>query len=359
MLKNKFLKIALLLPLVALALSGCSLSLNSDSGSSGISDGGIFKSTNKGGSWAQKVLILTVGAKKSFSGIDIISLAMDPSDNKAVYAGSLENGLFYSYDGGESWQIASNLGKLTVNNIAVDPADKCVIYATASNKVFKSEDCCRTWSQVYFDNDIKAAISSLAIDQKAGNNIFIGTSNGDVIKSSDKGASWRALDRFDSQIEKIIISPANSKIMFAGTAAKGVFRSVDGGAQWESLKDKLEYFDGSARFRDLVVVKPESERETILLATNYGLLKSTDNGNAWSKIELLTAEEEAKIYSIAVNADNANEIYYATGTAFYRSLDGGKNWTSKKLPANRSGFRLLIDSQDPAIVYLAVKQITK
>lgn len=357
--KNKFFKIALLLPLMALALSGCSLNLNSGSGSSGISDGGVFKSTNKGGSWAQKVLILTVGAKKSFSGIDIISLAIDPSDNKAVYAGSFDNGLFYSYDGGESWQVASSLGKLTVNNIAVDQEDKCVIYATASNKVFKSEDCCRTWSQVYFDNDIKAAISSLAIDQKAGNNIFIGTSNGDVIKSSDKGSSWRALDRFESQVEKIIISPDNSKIMFAGTAAKGVFRSVDGGVKWESLKDKLESFDGSMRFRDLVIARPESGKETILLAANYGLLKSSDNGNSWSKIELLTAEEEAKIYSLAANSNNPNEIYYATATTFYRSLDGGKNWTSKKLPANRSGFRLLIDYKDPAIVYLAVKQITK
>lgn len=357
MLKNHFFKIALLPVLIVAALSGCSLGFNSDSGSSGMSDGGVFKSTNKGGNWAQKILILTVGAKKSFSGIDIISLGLDPGDNQAVYAGSFENGLFYSYDKAESWQVASNLGKLTVNNIAVAPDNKCVIYATASNKVLKSEDCGRTWSQAYFDNDAKAIISSLAIDQKAGNNVFIGTSNGDVIKSSDKGFSWRALDRFDSQVEKIAISPSNSKIMFAGTASKGVFRSTNGGDKWEKLSEKLQAFDGSMRFRDLVISK--AERETVFLATNYGLLKSTDNGDIWSKIELLTAEEEAKIYSVAANPNNANEIYYVTATTFYRSLDGGKNWTSKKLPTDRAGFKLLIDPKDPAIVYLAAKKITK
>lgn len=357
MLKNNFLKIALLPVLIVIALSGCSLGFNTDSSSTGISDGGVFKSTDKGSSWAQKVSILTVGAKKSFSGIDIISLGLDPGDNKAVYAGSFENGLLYSYDGAESWQVAPSIGKLTVNNIAVAPDDKCVIYATVSNKILKSEDCGRTWSQVYFDNDIKTAISSLVIDQKAGNNIFIGTSNGDFIKSSDRGASWRALERFNSQVEKIAISPTDSKIMFAGTASKGVFRSTNGGEKWEKLEDKFDAFDGSMRFRDLVISK--AERETVFLATNYGLLKSTNNGDSWSKIELLTAEEEAKIYSIAANPGNANEIYYVTATTFYRSLDGGKKWSSKKLPTGRAGFKLLIDPEDSAIVYLAAKKITK
>ncbi|MEI6597145.1 MAG: hypothetical protein WCL13_02945 [bacterium] len=359
MLKNKFLMVALLLPLIALALSGCTISLggSSSTGSSSISDSGVFKSLNKGANWTQQTLIQGVGAKRSFSGVDIISLSLDPSDSKAIYAGSLGNGLFYSYDGAEGWQVATGLGKVTVTNIAVDPADKCVVYATVANKVFKSDDCSRIWNPVYFDNDLKAVISSLVIDYSNSNNIFIGTSNGDIIKSSDKGASWRALDRFDSQIDKIVISPVNSKIMFAGTASKGIFRSTNGGEKFESLTDKLQNFDGSNRFRDLVIVK--SEKANIFLATNYGLLKSTDDGNTWSKIELLTAEAEAKIYSIAVNPSDANEIYYTTGTTFYHSLDGGKNWISKKLPTSRAGAKLLIDQKNSAILYLAAEKVNK
>jgi len=357
--KKQFLKVILLLPLMALTLSGCTLSFGTNSGTSStnVADGGVFKSLNKGENWAQKVLIQGVNTKRSFSGIDIISLSLDPGDNKAIYAGSIGNGLFYSYDGAESWQVATGLGKVSITNIAVDPGNKCVIYAATANKVFKSEDCSRTWSQVYFDNDLKSVVSSLIINHESSNNIFIGTSNGDIIKSSDFGASWRVADRFDSQVEKIIISPVNSKIMFAGTTAKGVFRSIDGGDKWEKLADKLEAFDGSNRFRDLVMAK--TEKAIIFLATNYGLLKSADDGNTWSKIELLTAEDEAKIYSIAVNPNDADEIYYVTGTAFSHSSDGGKSWTSKKLPTSRAGFKLLIDPKNSAIVYLAARKVNK
>ncbi|MFA6306924.1 MAG: YCF48-related protein [Patescibacteria group bacterium] len=359
MLKNKFLKVGLLLPLTALMLAGCSLSLNTGSSSStgGLNDGGVFKSLNKGATWAQLSSIQGVNAKRSFAGVDIISLSLDPSDNKAIYAGSFENGLFYSYDGALGWQIAAGLGKVSIISVAVDPANKCIIYATAANKVFKSEDCSRTWAQVYFDNDLQAIISSLVIDHASSNNIFIGTSNGDIIRSSDKGASWRALDRVNSRVDKIVISPVSSKVMFAGTATKGIFRSVNGGDKWEKMADKLKDFDGSNRFRDLIIVK--SEKANIFLATDYGLLKSTDDGDTWSKIELLTEEEEAKIYSVAVDPSDVDQIYYATGTTFYRSSDGGKNWSSKKLPTSRVGFKLLLDPKNPAILYLAARQIKK
>lgn len=360
MLKNKFLRIVLLLPLIALALSGCSLSFNTGTGSdsSGASDGGVYKSLNQGANWAQKALIQSVNCqKRSIAGIDIISLAIDPGDNKAIYAGSLENGLFYSYDGAESWQVATGLGQVSLTNLAIDPANKCVIYATVANKVFKSGDCNRSWASVYFDNDLAVKITSLAIDYYNSNNVFIGTSRGDIIKSSDRGASWRALDRFDSQVDKIVISPVDSKIMFVGTLIKGIFRSTDGGSKWESLDDKLKAFDDSKRFRDLAMVK--ANKPTVLLATNYGLLKSTDGGDTWSKIELLTPEKEVKINAIAVNPDNTSEIYYTTDTTFYRSLDGGKNWTSKKLPTNRAGVKLLIDPENPTVIYLAAKKVDK
>ncbi|MBU0722474.1 hypothetical protein KKA93_03400 [Patescibacteria group bacterium] len=352
-------KLFLLLPLTVLMLSGCTLSFGTGSSTSSGNalDGGVFKSLNKGANWTQKALIQSVNAKKSFVGIDIISLGLDPSDNKAIYAGSFENGLFYSYDGAESWQVAAGLNKVSITNIAVDPADKCVIYATAGNKVFKSDDCSRAWTQVYFDNDLKAIVSAIVIDYASSNNIFIGTSNGDIIKSSDRGASWRALARLDSYVGKIVISPVSSKIMFAGTTAKGISRSTDGGDKWEKLADKLEAFDNSNRFRDLVIA--QAEKATVFLATNYGLLKSVDDGNTWLKIELLTAEKDAKIYSIAVNPNDANEIYYTTDTTFYGSSDGGKNWTSKKLPTSRVGAKLLLDPKNPAIVYLAAKQVKK
>src|SRR3990167_4903496 len=103
-------KILFLITLLTVILSGCTIGFNTGAGA-GTVDGGVYKSSNKGTSWEQKVLIQTVGVKRSFAAADVMFLALDPQDNKAIYASGVENGLFYSYDGGESWQIAAGLGK--------------------------------------------------------------------------------------------------------------------------------------------------------------------------------------------------------------------------------------------------------
>ncbi len=357
-------KIILVFILTGLLATGCSLSLSTGSSQSGgggtsTNDGGVYKSVNKGTSWLQKVLIPTTsGRARSIATLDVLSMAIDPSDNKAIYIGTLLNGLFFTYDGADDWQVASTLGKLSIRALAVDPAVKCIIYASADNKVYKSDDCSRTWSQVYFDNDLKVTINTIAVDNYNSNNVYIGTSRGEIIKSSDKGISWQTLQRFDDDVERIQINQKDTRVIFVGTTGKGVHRSLDTGRSWVDLTEKLKEFKDSTKFRDLVLA--QSDSNLIFLATSYGLLKSSDNGNNWSKIELITPEKEATINSLAVNPKNANEIYYVTNTTFYRSLDGGQNWTSKRLPTStRAGSKLLIDFSNPEIIYLGAKSIKK
>lgn len=349
------LKIIFLTLAIALILSSCSISFNTGGGAGAATDGGIYKSLDKGTSWKQKVSILTVGAKRSFASVDIVNLTFDPQDNKAIYAGSIENGLLYSYDGGEGWQIATNLGKVMVLGVAIDPVYKCVIYAVAANKVYKSSDCSRTWSVIYYDSNLAVAVTSVVVDYSNNNIVYIGTSRGEIIKSTDRGASWQTLFRFDRRVDKIIINPVNAKNIFV-LVSNFIFRSVDSGASWTNLQEKLKDFNGSI-FRDFIIVK--AEKPTIFLATNYGLIKSTDNGDSWLEIKLIPPKNDAKINSVVVNPFDANEIYYVTDTTFYRSLDGGKNWTPSKLPTSRAGWKLAIDPKNPSIIYLATKLLKK
>lgn len=351
-------KYRIILPIIllSLVLSGCSISVKTKDG--GGNDKGVFRSANRGDGWTQKVLIPTTsGSPRNIGGINVAALAMDPGDNKAVYLGSYDNGLFYSYDKAENWQIAASLGKITVNAVAVDPSSKCIIYAASGNKVFKSTDCNRTWTQVYYDNDLTVSVNAIAIDTYAPANVYIGTARGEVIKSLDRGASWQTIARLEDDIVKIVISPHDTKIIFTATARKSIFRSTDGGLNWISIKEKLKEFKDGERFRDLSA--SPSDAGLIILATYYGLLKSADNGDNWSKIELITPEKEAVINTVAIGPKNAKEIYYATNTTFYRSLDGGENWTTKKLPTSNSGWKLLIDPQDPSIIYMGVREIKK
>ena len=339
---------------MAIMVSGCSISFKTGEG--GGNDGGVYVTANQGNNWVQKVLIPTTsGQPGSFGNLNVSSLTMDPSDPGAIYFGSLDNGLLYTYNGAQDWFLASGLGKATINTIAVDPGSKCIIYAGLENKVYKSTDCNRTWSHVYYDNDVNTRVNAIAVDHYNGVNVYIGTSRGEVIKSSDRGGSWKTISRLDNSVQRIIISPADSRLIFVATASKGIFRSTDSGANWVSLREKLRDFKDILSFRDLVIAP--ADKGLIFLATNYGLLKSTDNGENWVKIELITPEKKATINSIAVNPKNSKEIYYVTNTTFYRSLDGGTNWATKKLPTTRAGWKLLVDQANPNVIYMGVRKI--
>jgi len=346
------LRLLFLLPAAALILSGCSVSFGGGTGNSSV-DGGIFRSANKGDNWLQKTLIpTTTGKPRSFSGLNVMALAMDPNDNRAVYVGTQDNGLFYTYDTGENWFYAGSLAKMTIRAVAVDPKNKCVVYASAGNRVYKSIDCNRTWAQVFFDNDLNLAVNAVAVDHYNANNVYIGTSRGEVVKSFDAGKSWQTVSRLKDKVGRILISPHDSRIIIAATSKNGLFRSTNEGEDWVDLREKFKDIKDGTEFKDIVMSKAEPGH--ILLSSKLGLMQTNDYGDTWQKLNLITPEKTATINAIAVSQKNIKEIYYATNTTFYRSLDGGQNWTTKKLPTTRAGWKLLIDPED-AFLYVGVK----
>jgi photosystem II stability/assembly factor-like uncharacterized protein len=338
----------------AFILSGCDgpIAINFG-GDDKKSQGGIYVTTDKGNKWQGINSIPTASGKPgSIADHNTRSLVIDPNDHSAVYVGTVSNGLFYSYNTTKGWNKATELPSKGVDAIAVDPDSKCIIYASLQNKVYKTTDCNRTWDPIYHDNEAETRIETIAVDHYDTSRVYIGTSRGEVIKSSDRGGSWRTMRRFDSQVKEVEISPFDSRRVFAATLDNGVFRSDDQGNNWEGLKENMEEFNDRADYRDMSV--SADQEGSIFLATDRGLLKSNDDGESWERIDIITPEEETVINAIAINPNNEEEMYYVTDTTFYRSLDGGENWYTRELPTTRSGAKLLIDFKNPNIIYMGV-----
>src|SRR4030042_5255377 len=105
---KKILFVILFLSLTVL-LSGCLSVGPTNNNKANLFDSGVFKTIDKGISWQQKTLIPTTSGKPmTFAGFDVTALVMDPSDRKTLYAGTVDKGLFYTYDGGDNWQVANN-----------------------------------------------------------------------------------------------------------------------------------------------------------------------------------------------------------------------------------------------------------
>ncbi|MEA3398598.1 MAG: YCF48-related protein [Patescibacteria group bacterium] len=355
--KAKSLFLFFILISALLAATGCVKIKNTKDTSS--IDGGVFKSSDRGQTWKQKISIPTISGKPgNFAGVNAASMAIDPNDNQAIYFGSVGSGLLYSYDGGNSWQTAKGLANMTIRSVTVDPKSKCVIYASAANKVYKSTDCSRSWSKIYFDNNLTATVDALAIDHFDSSKVYIAVSRGDIIKSSDNGESWQTIYRINKKVNKIVINPFDSRNIYVLTSNKGIFYSHDSGDSWKDLNSVLKEFELKFAAKDLKFALG-GEDKLIFLATTYGMLKSKDNGATWEKIELIPSEKNAAINAMAINPKNSQEIYYVTNTTFYRSIDGGQNWTPSKLPTTRAGWQLLIDPQQPNTIYMGVKRVAK
>ncbi len=352
--KNKLLILAALI-FIMIFTTGC-ISLTTSKQKQAVIDGGVFKTVNKGETWQHTVLIPTIsGRPGSIANFSVNSMKMDPSDNKAIYFGSYGNGLFYTYDEAQTWQPAISLGAGIIKDIAIDANSKCIIYAAIKNAVYKSTDCNRTWSRVYYDHDLKVTINAIAIDHYSSEHIYIGSSRGEIIKSFDRGDSWQTLHRFTKNVERIIIDPHDSRNIFAATSKKSVYRSNNNGVDWIDLHDNLKEFRGGRNFKDLVISK--AEPGLLFLATDYGLIRSDDGGDNWTEIKLIPPQQKATINAIAVNPQNASEIYYVTNTTFYRSIDGGENWSTIKLPTAKAGWKLLIDPENPDVIYMGVRSL--
>lgn len=349
--KKKYLTIFILSGLI-LTGAGCI----QFGGKGGAADGGVFKSSDKAESWQQKVALAAV-KPSSIANVNVATMVFDPQDPKTIYLGTAENGLFYTTDGADSWFQVGAFSSGLINVVAPDAKDKCNVYVAVGNKIFKTTDCLRTWQNIYVDSRPDQIVTSVAVDFYNSSIIYAGLSGGEFLKSNDAGTSWTALKRFENRIAKILLAPEDSRIIYVATQDQGIWKSTDSGINWSSLNEGLNQFGGAFEFKNLVV--DVSQKDSLILASKYGLLKTRDGGKTWQAINLLTPPGSVEIYSLAVNPQNGNEIYYGTSSTFYKSVNGGEKWITRKMPTTRAAAYLLVDFKNPNIIYLGTKKIKK
>lgn len=332
--------------------AGC-ISFGSSTQTNTGADGGIYKTATKGDAWIQKIAVpTTTGEKRTIGGANVTTIIQDPSDPNAIYVGTTDNGMYYSYDGGESWLQPSQLSRGRIPSLAVHPKEKCTVYVAIENKLLKTDDCSRTWNVTYLDARLDKQTTAVAVDSYNPQVVWVANNSGDVLRSTDAGASWTNIHSFENPVIRLALSPGDSRRAYVGLKTQGLWRTDDGGQNWTDLGEKYKDFAGSLDFFDLAL--GVSDPNTVIIATKYGLLRSTDGGNAWDDIELLTPPGTTLIYSVAIDPKDTAAIYYGTSTTFYRSPNGGVNWVPKKLPSSRTATSLLVDRTNPSVLYLGV-----
>lgn len=345
------------IPFAALVLLGQGCLGGGTSSSATGPDGGVYRTGNYGAEWKQ-VKVLNLDTKfGSISNVGTVTAAVDPSDQAVVYVGTTENGVIYTLNSGESWSQAKGaLSTGRVNAISVDAKDSCVVYAAKANQIFKTSDCARTWSQMYFDPRTDKSFTSVVADWFNGRTVYAGTTEGDVLRSDDAGVSWRPVYRAEGvRITGIALDSGDSRIVYVATDGSGLLKSVNGGQTWDKITKPFDAFEGARRIR-AIVIDPLNPR-TLYTVSRFGLLRSDDGGAAWTALTLLNPPGTEGIKAFAVNPKDSKVIVYATDTSLVFSNDGGATWTAKKSPTKRGVSFLTFDKLATQNMYLGTVMI--
>ncbi len=356
--------VSLTLVLLALLVTGqACVSFGGSKKNTALGPAGVWVTTENGETWTQIVSVPTAEGVKKFPNAEVFRFIDDPQDPQAFYWASREHGLFYTYDDGKTWtQSSAPLNTGLIQNVAVHPNDKCTIFVSNGRQLFKTTDCTRTWNEVYRESRTQYILTSVAVNPFNTNQVFSATSAGDLYVSQDGGNSWSVSARFSkADIREVYFDPNKQGLMYLTTRASGLYRSRDSGLSWENLQKKFSDYAGALQYQRFVVYP--SKAEQIYWVSKYGILTSRNAGEDWEPIPLVTPPGSVSIYGFGINPRNDKELYY-TGTigdrsTFYRSVDGGTTWETRKLPTQQIPTALRVHPANNGWVYLGFTMAIK
>ncbi|MDO9509865.1 MAG: hypothetical protein Q7J14_01090, partial [Candidatus Magasanikbacteria bacterium] len=189
---------------------------------------GVYRSNDKGDKWEAVTAFPTPQGVKSIAGIKVYRIFEDPSDVNAFYLGTRGQGLFYTYDNGDSWQTVPFFAGKFMYALAVDQKDKCNIYASDGTAIYKTTDCSRTWNLVFTEERAGERFVSIAIDNINTKVIYAAQLNGDVLMSVNEGKSWQTIKRFGFQLQQLEVDHKVANRIYVASYRQGLYRSVDG-----------------------------------------------------------------------------------------------------------------------------------
>ena len=335
---------------------------------------GIYKSVNGGKNWQN------MGLKKSEH---ISKIIVHPTNQNTIWVASQgplwskggERGIFKSTDGGKSWiQKLGDDEWIGATDLIIDPRDPKILYAATwqrhrtvagymgggpGSNIYKSMDGGDTWKKI--DKGLPKSNMGkigLAISPQNPDVLYaaieLNRRSGGVFKSSNRGESWSKMSDAVSggtgphYYQELYASPHNFDEIYLADNYMQV--SFDGGKTFSRMNESEKHVDNHA------VAFKKDDPNYILVGCDGGLYESFDKTKNWKFIDNLPLTQ---FYKIAV--DNAYPFYYVYGGTQDNNTQGAPSRTDNIHGIRNSDWFILLggdghqpatDPNDPNIVYV-------
>lgn len=282
-----------------------------------------------------------------------LCLAADPFNRNRMYAGTFDNGLWVSDDGGVTWKKSGDgMSSNRIPSVAVSPTESVngygVVWAgTEPSMLFRSEDGGATWTNFPRLGELPSHdtwsfpprphthhVRYIQPDLHMENRIFVGIELGGVMKSEDKGHHWedrKQHSQFDCHT--MTMHPEVTGRIYEA-AGGGYAESRDGGATWETINAGLEPYTYLVN-----IAVDRGDPDTIIAAAAKGahsayrpssahtVIVKSEAGNPWEIVnDGLPSPDGSSVFSLVSHPEDAGVFYAVNNIGCYKSYDSGKTW---------------------------------
>jgi photosystem II stability/assembly factor-like uncharacterized protein len=297
----------------------------------------VVKSTSRGISWTTPFL-MDHGA--------IVEVAFSPNYfyDQTAYLSDISGSLARSIDGGQTWITSSYSFTQGVPSLAVVASNTLFVgvgggppYMEPRQGLFYSENGGQTWEQLYQGGVDDVAVSPNYIQDHT---VLIGVGgyhwNGGILKSTDSGHTWQPSYEGlpwgqDGDTVDITFSPGYAQDHTIFTISwGGLYKSADDGTHWTRISSSPQGTPWGSVTQ--FVLSPRYVQDRTLWLSGYaeGNLISTDGGNIWRSMPEAVVPIAAGSYCPPESLCRIELFGYAWDQNYnnyaYKSFDGGMTW---------------------------------
>ena len=221
----------------------------------GCRPGAIYRSRDGGAHWDIMPAEFTdycmnVGVPR------VLTMAVDPSDHRIVWAGAEVDGVRRSLDGGDTWTRVTSLAEPDIHCVTVSPGSPSKVIMSTAPEIYTTTDVGESWQKVgvrqqfpmTFCRGVTVKPDDPNVIFAANGNSFIGD-DGAVLRSRDRGETWETLPlpaKPNSPIWSFGVNPADPNIVLCNSHYGEVFRTEDGGDSWTKVDREFSEIRGLA-----------------------------------------------------------------------------------------------------------------
>jgi photosystem II stability/assembly factor-like uncharacterized protein len=266
----------------------------------------FMRSYNQGDDWE----IIPLNSYCGFGN----SLALDPFDPSVLYIGGYYWDtanvpiVFKTTDGGTNFvelpRVLPSYAQ-SINSIAIHPTNNSILYAgTSYNGLYRSTDQGISWDQVIYSGMNFSKIRTCA----ASPDVAYAASDTIVFRTSDAGQSWHMTGNQHGKVRKehrsLIVSPTSENFVYTADYT-GFYRSTNGGALWTESNYCI-----TTKMITSIAVVPSNPSIVYIYVDKYGTYKSTDSGISWNR---MSTPFSCRLAGLTVDNSNPDKLLAIEG----------------------------------------------